>query len=202
MSRILLTISIIITLSIAFKSETYSSDNNPSSNIDTALLAGENFSILLPINHLDKKNYYTLQVIPPKYLKLITSTSDFWEFIPQSEEPEKWSQIMTINFYRGIARSSSVFNDYLAQYMSKHCKNFKILKQTNTDETNFSVASLAATYDLNGKKELICIIAYSGPADLVQVQMTEKITSDDKIQQVQDKLFDTINSVSKVISKN
>ncbi len=141
---------------------------------------GANLTLLAPIDHCTKGNISSLKVTIPSSMKSITSTDSFWEFIPSEESADNWSEIFTVKIHLAIEEYADLYNQHLLKVIGKASHNLKILHEADKTEKAYMVSTFAATYEVNGKKELLLSTSYSGPKDLTNVQITRRLKEKDQ----------------------
>ena len=133
-------------------------------------------TILLPINHMTGK-LITLSIRIDKNYKSLQKDLNpkFMEFIPKGDDDNKWSQIITLQSLVGVHVSASAFLDKVKTGMKAQATSFKLLEENSKDMKDYSVASFGATYETNGRKEVVFMQYYSGPADIAGIQYAKPL---------------------------
>ena len=158
-------------------------------------------TVLAPIDHCTKGNTLSLEITIPPSLKSITATENFWEFIPSEESADNWSEIFTVRMLLGLGEDrarADHFNEFMLKTMKERAKNVELLSLNHEDkkEPTYRVSNFAIVYENNGQKELLLCVAYSGPMDLTNIQMTRKLKANDQpemvLKEMQKELFERI----------
>lgn len=148
--------------------------------------APSNFSekkmtFLLPID-VTKKPGSFLSVIIPNNFKSIQNINQFInqnsfgiEYIPQNENPNNWSEIITIHKAIGAGLQAQEFLKQLKSGILANSKQGNIISQSNN---HFIIK-----YQLNNKQEIIGVSYYSGPYDFAGVQYTIRLKDKETIEQ-------------------
>ncbi|MDR3624540.1 MAG: hypothetical protein P4L16_05320 [Chlamydiales bacterium] len=152
----------------------YASDELSPSSIPK----GTEITLILPVNWTSSSQYNLVATIPGEFHPL-QSLSDWGnkestliEFVPNDENGDNWSEIITLNKYIDKKISADSIVAYLKEKMLDLVKNGKILQENASKEDNYQKASFALSYDLDGKHEVINAVYYSGPYDAAGIQYT------------------------------
>lgn len=94
------------------------------------------------------------------------------EFIPEDEDENNWSKIITTNLFLGKSVKADGFVQYMKETIVKIAKDSKILEENKTQADSFETATTTIAYTYNGHREVMRVIAYSGPLDCTSIQYT------------------------------
>ncbi|MBL0942094.1 MAG: hypothetical protein IBJ00_05150 [Alphaproteobacteria bacterium] len=155
--------------------------------------------IMLPINHLGKNKVSLSVEISEDYRCLQRIPSEMMEFIAKREDEQKWSQIITLQVYRGLNISAPTFLENLKDIMQQHTQTFKVFREDKKDFSNYKMASMGVIYEANGRKEAMFSQYFSGPADLCGIQHTRVLDKNDSPEEVLKRLIEATNKISKVV---
>ncbi|OJW54019.1 MAG: hypothetical protein BGO67_08115 [Alphaproteobacteria bacterium 41-28] len=172
--------------------------NSPTLAEKSSKEGNSDWILLLPINHLSEKRISLVVNIPKKYKPLGTFPSQSMEFIPEGDDEQKYSQIITINVFAGTGVSASTFLDKIKSGMESETPSFKLLKEDKKDEGSYTMASLAATYEQHGRNEIVYMRYFSGPADLCGIQYAKPLGKNESPEQALNDLRDKVDKVSQV----
>lgn len=161
-------------------------------------IEGYQQNFLLPIDVIETTKY-NLNVTIPKGYKSVQPLSSFTgandimiEYIPQANETNNWSEIITVNKYIGQKASAKLFTSMLKIQMMSQANGVKLLKDTASNENNKEQAFFIMRYTFQGKHEVIGAKYYSGPFDSAGVQYTirvrDGISQEDAIKKIIDYL--------------
>lgn len=136
--------------------------------------------LLLPVNILEEKGArINLQVNTPKefkclqkeaFLKDATSIAPMLEFIPKKDNENNWSEILTSHTYIGKSLKADELISYMKENFVKNSTDPKILEEKTTQGDSFDIVTITIAYTHNGRREVVRIKAFSGPADCVSIQ--------------------------------
>jgi hypothetical protein len=161
----------------------------------SAIEENKDLSLLLPINHLiDNKVSLSIK-IDKSYKPLGQLPAKFMEFIPKNESENNWSEIFTVQTLVGVRTSASDFLGKLKGAMQDKAKTFKLLKEDSKELKSYTMSSFGAAYETGGRKEVVYMRYYSGPADLCGVQYAKVLKPGESAENV---LKDLIAYVDKV----
>jgi hypothetical protein len=144
--------------------------------------ASETLKFELPINWTSDPKINLEVSIPETFHSL--QPMDQWkdaeliEFVPNGEEGENWSEIITINKYIGDKIDASTFVSLLKDQLLKKIENGKVLEESSTREENYTKATLSLSYDEKGGHEILSLQYFSGPFDCVGLQYTIRSARD------------------------
>ncbi|MBM3468690.1 MAG: hypothetical protein FJX71_04590 [Alphaproteobacteria bacterium] len=167
-------------------------------------LDGYNLQLLFPINVLGDKGARTnLKIQIPKGFRclqkdqLLSGNYSLLEFIPEKDDENQWSEIITVNLFVGKSAQASKFNSYLKDRMVQAAEESKILEDNVTQGESFETAVLTLAYKHNGRREVVLVKTFSGPMDCVSVQyavaLKEGQTEDEAFKKVKAWMEDSQN---------
>lgn len=133
-----------------------------------------NFS--LPVNWSVTPQINLFVTIPKGYTSLQPFTE--WseaaliEFVPDGEDGENWSEIITINKYVGQTLPADELIHFLKSHILEKVKNGKVWREEDEEHDAYQEAQLGLSYDYNHRHEVLGVRAYTGPYDGVAIQYT------------------------------
>ena len=157
---------------------------------------------MLPINHLhvgSETGGLTLQVSIPSATKCIANTENFYEFIPAKEDPSSWSKIYTVKTYVGRRYFAKPCSEGVLNGMRPSCDDFQKIHEEDKIEKDYEVSRYTVAYSYNGNTEVMCMETYAGPMDSVQVQLTQRLKNDEKVEVVAATLRAELSSMIRVV---
>lgn len=105
----------------------------------------------------------------------------FFEFIPQADDINNWTEIITVILKLNIQLSEAAqFNSMLQEGIQKQASDISILKRNHKKHENYNYDEMFITYTHNGKRELMWSYVVAGPLDAVNVQYTIRIPDQNK----------------------
>lgn len=129
-------------------------------------------SFMLPINWSSEGKCNLAVTIPEGYRSLQKESSwqnsSIIEFIPQGEADYEWSEIITINKFIGKKITAEEMISALKSTFER--VKGKTWREKSSKEKFYTLAELEASYNFQGKPELVGCRYYSGPNDCVGVQ--------------------------------
>lgn len=161
-------------------------------------------NFLLPIDWTEGKQINLAVKIPNNFVAI--QPPEAWgdanviEFIPEGEDANNWSEIITINRFVGKGISAFDFSKSLQKLMIDASTNGTVLKDDQSTQDSYKRALMGLAYDYQGRHEVIGAVYYSGPADCVGVQYTirpDKNASDQEtFAQIEDYFSDNTDVIS------
>lgn len=136
-------------------------------------------TFLFPINTLAEKGARTqLSFSPPKGFRclqkenLLKGLNDLkmLEFIPEADNENSWSEIITSNVYVGKAVKANNLVSYIKKNIVEVSPEKRILEESTAQTNFFETATLTIAYTDKGRREVVRIKAFSGPADCISIQ--------------------------------
>ena len=130
------------------------------------------FTTLLPINHFDTNNAISLSLTSPKGYRCLQSMQDInngsiVEFIPKTDNNEyQWSEIITFDKIVGNGIKAAQMIQLQKDNFNKATTEVKIVKDLKEEKNGYETSTLVLSYKVNGRREVIMMKYYSGPADL------------------------------------
>ena len=144
-----------------------------------------NLTLLLPINAAQR---ISLSVDLSKGLNFKPGgdfqkmqEAKFFEFIPQADDINNWTEIITVILKLNIQLAEAAqFNSMLQDGIQKEASDISILKRNHKKHENYNYDEMFIAYTHNGKRELMWSYVVAGPLDAVNVQYTIRIPEHDK----------------------
>jgi len=158
----------------------------------------KDYTILMPINHLSEKKVTLSVTIDKQYKSLQKLPAKLMEFIPEGDDDYKWSQIITLNMLAGLKAPASTFLSKIKEGMKTQATNFNLLEESSKNMDNYEVATLGAAYEVNGRKEVVYMRYYSGPADLAGIQYAKPLGPNESPEKVLGELKGFVDKISQV----
>lgn len=119
MNKVFLVFSVIL-FSCFLKSPTYAEKSREDKKTST---------LFLPINHLGKRLITLVVYLPNNFKALGEFPSETMEFIPEGDDEQKYSRIVTVNVFSGLGMSASTFIDKMESGKKSAKPSFKLLKE-------------------------------------------------------------------------
>ncbi len=140
------------------------------------LNAGE-FTLLVPINAKSKPRIQLQVKIPPGFKSIQpmesfeAQTQFMIEFIPENEDPDQWSEIITVFKYIGIKVSAPTLVERVKNSFMDKTKA-EVISESITSFKNYKHAALTLEYIYQNQMEVLGMLYDSGPYDCSGVQYT------------------------------
>jgi hypothetical protein len=132
----------------------------------------------LPITRGSFPRYELEATIPEGYISLQKfeewEKGDIIEFVPQGEDGENWSEIITINKLIGRKVFAPTFLTLLKIQMLATLNNGQVLQESSDQLEHYSLATLILSYDFERRHEIFGVQYYSGLYEPIPI-----ISSDD-----------------------
>lgn len=142
------------------------------------ILEDHQINMVLPINLITSVEYILLTALPKGFVSIqplssfANVNSDMIEFIPNGEDVDDWSEIISFHKYIGQKKSAHDFAKVVKEGMLKSVDNGKLWQENYFNKQAYRYANLGITYDLKGRHEIFAAQYYSGPADCIAVLYT------------------------------
>lgn len=160
------------------------------------------FTFLFPI--IEDK--IQLKVTVPKNFKALEGdpNAELLEFIPKTDEdPDKWSEILTLNKILGIGVTAPYYIENLGKlYLKPDAINTKIIETNKHNFDKYQDASSIIKYQGNGRDEVVILYSVSGPLDIANVQYALPLPSPEALDETIRKLKEFIKNNVEVIKNN
>ena len=159
---------------------------------DQSKTAAENIqnyqmNLLLPVDHTSNPKYnVSLQM--PKDFKPIQPVESFLhvssiEYIPKTDTPNNWSEIITGLKHLNVRVTAKTFTDLMKQRVMQVDKASRVLSTSHTtisaknstitkSEIFIKYTMAKASYNTGEREEILGMVYYSGPLDCAGVQYT------------------------------
>lgn len=160
--------------------------------------------LLLPVNAASRPRV-NLQVQIPSGFKSIQTLKEFesptqtlLEFIPENEDPDNWTEIITVFKYIANQVSAPELVGRIKKSLIE--KNYaKVLTESNKDFKNYKHATLAVDYIFQNHMEVLGMIYDSGPYDCSGVQYTIRPSREQTSAEVLKKINNFFKSNTQII---
>ncbi|MCE3230327.1 MAG: hypothetical protein K0R52_255 [Alphaproteobacteria bacterium] len=140
-------------------------------------LQQELVSKALGLNGSDSNNIGLLETVPI-------------EFIPKDDSESSWSKIITFNMFIGKSVKADLLVSNMKEAIINNSKESKILEENKSQNDSFETANLAIAYTHNGRREVVRVVAFSGPLDCISIQYAALL----KEGQTDDAVFQNVKS--------
>ncbi len=167
----------------------------------SALEGNKDMTLLLPVNHLTDKKVTLSVNIDKSYKTLGQLPATFMEFIPQGGSENNWSEILTVQTLVGVRASAADFLGKLKTAMKEKATTFKLLQEDSKDMKTYTMSSFGAVYETGGRKEVVYMRYYSGPADLCGVQYAKVLKAGESVEKVLQGLDDYVGKISVIVDQ-
>jgi len=158
-------------------------------------LLGYQWNFSLPVNWTGGSRDNLHVTIPRGYRPLQSEWRTILEFVPENEDGDNWSEIITVTKYIGKRLSATDVTSLIAEGIINQAKDSQILLNSNEDTGRIKKSRLGIMYTYQGRKELILMNYFSGPLDCVGVQYTVRIPENQNIVDVSKKMVDFVETL-------
>jgi hypothetical protein len=170
------------------------------------LLATENVtdqtSMILPLNDVSKIKTSLRVNIPDNFRPLQTVEQGYknqmFEYVPKSDNENKWTQIITLNLFVGIKKSASDFTSIMKSEFNK-ASNAKMLEESTSEQNDYMMSSLGFSYEDKERKEVVYMRYYSGPNDLSGIQYAKPLKENQSPEELLKELKLFVDKISTVV---
>lgn len=166
-------------------------------------LENSKVTLLLPINWSSSSHIDLSVEIPENYVPL--QPFDDWEnlelieFVPQGENGDNWSEIITVHKLRGRRISAIHLANLLKGQFIKSSKATILFEDSSKE--GYETATLFLKYPNEDKTEVIGAKYFSGPYDCEGVQYTIRLSSQQSITEVTQKINNFFTKNLRVINQ-
>jgi len=173
----------------------YASGDQPSGNKDQQTVTLE-----LPINHFIEKKVSLFVKVPKDFrpLQSMNEARRMLEFILQGDDEWKWSRIITLNVEIGSETSAVIYRDTFKSMFQSQAESCEFLEEEIKAYEDYESATLAMSYTTKGRKEVIYMRLYSGPADLCAIQYAKALAKGETPQQALTELKAFVSTIAQV----
>jgi hypothetical protein len=161
--------------------------------------------ISMPINHLGTNHLSLVVKTPENFHALETPTKgirqNLLEFIPNGEDKQKWSYLITLSMRSPTATSSAEFVQNLKTGFEAQAKNSKILENDSITKDKYNQTTLGIAYEYQGRRELVYMRYYSGPIDLCGIQYAKALAQDESVEMALKDLKKRVDKIAEVVNQ-
>ena len=164
--------------------------------------AKDQTTMVLPVNDVSKIKTSLSIKIPEDFRPLQTLDQGYknhmFEYVPKSDDENKWTQIITSSLFVGIKKSASDFTSIMKSEFKK-APQAKLLDESTNEKDDYQVSSLGFSYEDKARKEVVYMRYYSGPDDLSGIQYAKPLKDDQSPEEVLNELKSFVDKISTVV---
>lgn len=136
----------------------------------------QSLTLLLPINHIIDP-HITLRIKIPSTFHADVPLPELMrqsmnEFVPNNEDVNHWTEIITTNLYVGMGASAQGVAGMIKNGVCTVGRNARIIEEVQQDFNGYSLSKFTIAYDTAGRHKIIFGQYYSGPYDCSGFQYT------------------------------
>lgn len=159
-------------------------------------------TMVLPLNDVSKIKTSLRVKIPDDFRPLQTLDQGYknhiFEYVPKSDDENKWTQIITLNLFVGIKKSASDFTSIMKSEFKK-APQAKLLEESTTEQDDYMMSSLGFSYEDKARREVVYMRYYSGPNDLSGIQYAKPLKENESPEALLKELKSFVDKISTVI---
>lgn len=134
-------------------------------------------TFVLPINHLSPPHLISLSVEIPEGYRPLQDMKGFMnggmiEYIPQNEDENNWSSIITILPLIGKSFQAKQFISRMLLSLKERIPNVEVLETNDDTNSGYTQSSMGVIYTNKGRSEVLYTASFPCPADSINFQYT------------------------------